>query len=66
MKKVLYIALAALLMAACQPKNFREVYPKGNPVIQATMVTDSVLFGTDSVTFRVIVDETETPLSQCM
>lgn len=28
------------------------------------MVTDSVLFGTDSVTFRVIVDETETPLSQ--
>lgn len=51
-------------MAACQPKNFREIYPEGNPVIQATMLTDSVLFGSDSVTFRVVVDEKETPLSQ--
>lgn len=64
MKKLLTIALAALLMAACQPKNFREIYPEGNPVIQATMLTDSVLFGSDSVTFRVVVDEKETPLSQ--
>ncbi|MBO6075140.1 MAG: DUF5016 domain-containing protein [Paludibacteraceae bacterium] len=64
MKKYLTIALAALLMAACQPKNFREIYPEGNPVIQATMLTDSVLFGSDSVTFRVTVDEKETPLSQ--
>jgi len=64
MKKVLYIALAALLMAACQPKHFRDVYPEGNPVIQAVMLTDSVLFGSDSVTFRVTVDEKETPLSQ--
>ena len=60
MKKLLTIALAALLMAACQPKNFREIYPEGNPVIQATMLTDSVLFGSDSVTFRVVVDEKET------
>ena len=64
MKKVIYIALAALLVAACQPKKFRDVYPEGNPVIQATMLTKTVLFGSDSVSFRVVVDETETPLSQ--
>lgn len=64
MKKLIYIALAALLMAACQPSHYREVYPEGNPVVHATMLTDSVLFGTDSVSFRVIIDEKETPLSQ--
>ena len=64
MKKLLSIALAALLMAACQPEHFRTVYPEGNPEIHAEMLTSSVLFGTDSVKFRVTVDEQKTPLSQ--
>lgn len=64
MKKYLTIALAALLMVACQPENFRQVYPEGNPQIKAEMLTKNVEFGKDSVSFSVTIDETETPLSQ--
>ena len=64
MKKYINIALAALLMVACQPEHFREVYPEGNPEMTATMLTESVLFGTDSVAFRVEINEKQTPLSQ--
>lgn len=64
MKKLIPILLATLLIAACQPKHYRDVYPKGNPVIQATMLTDSVQFGSDSVSFRIVIDEKQTPLSQ--
>ena len=64
MKKYLTIVMAALLMAACQPEHFREVYPEGSPDLKATLLIESVLFGTDSVAFRVTIDETKTPLSQ--
>ena len=64
MKKYLYIVMVALLAAACQPDNYRTVYPEGNPDLKATMLTKSVLFGTDSVAFRVEINEKETPLSQ--
>ena len=64
MKKLLYIALAALLMAACQPEHYRTVYPEGQPELTATMLTQSVLYGTDSVAFKVEINEKETPLSQ--
>ena len=64
MKKVLYIALAVLLMAACQPEHYRTVYPAGQPELKATMLTQSVLYGTDSVAFDVEINETQTPLSQ--
>jgi len=64
MKKYLYIALAALLMAACQPEHYRTIYPAGQPEMTATMLTSSVLYGTDSVCFRVEINEKQTPLSQ--
>ena len=64
MKKIYYILLATLLMAACQPAHYRTVYPAGQPVMTATMLTQSVLYGTDSVAFDVEINEKETPLSQ--
>ena len=64
MKKCLYIVLAVLLMSACQPKHYRTVYPEGQPEMTATMLTESVIYGTDSVTFDVEINESETPLSQ--
>ena len=64
MKKVLYIVLAVLLMAACQPEHYRTVYPAGEPQMTATMLTNSVLYGTDSIAFSVEINEKQTPLSQ--
>ena len=64
MKKLLYIVLATLLMAACQPEHYRTVYPEGQPEMTATMLTESVLYGTDSVAFNVEINEKATPLSQ--
>ena len=64
MKKCLYIVLATLLMAACQPDHYRTVYPAGQPEMKATMLTQTVLYGTDSVAFDVEINEKETPLSQ--
>ena len=64
MKKLFYIALAALLVAACQPKHYRTVYPAGQPEMTAKMLTESVLYGADSVAFSVEINEKETPLSQ--
>lgn len=64
MKKLFYIAFAALLMAACQPEHYRTVYPAGQPELKATMLTSSVTYGKDSVAFEVEITEKETPLSQ--
>ena len=64
MKKYINIVLAALLMVACQPEHFRTVYPEGNPEIKAEVLTQDVQFGRDSISFRVTVDEKQTPLSQ--
>ena len=64
MKKYLYIAMATLLMAACQPEHYRKVYPSGQPEMTATMLTQTVLYGTDSVAFDVEINEKTTPLSQ--
>ena len=64
MKRLIYIALAALVMSACQPERFREVYPAGEPQMQATLLTESVMFGSESIAFRVTIDEKQTPLSQ--
>ena len=64
MKKCLYIVLATLLMAACQPDHYRTVYPAGQPEMKATMLTQTVLYGADSVAFDVEINEKETPLSQ--
>ena len=64
MKKLIYISLAALMFAACQPEHFRTVYPEGQPEMTANMLTQSVLYGTDSVEFNVVINEKETPLSQ--
>ena len=52
------------MMSACQPEHFRTVYPEGKPEMKATLLTESVLYGTDSLAFRVEINETETPLSQ--
>ena len=64
MKKIFYIALVALVSAACQPEHYRTVYPAGQPEMTAIMQTQSVLYGTDSVAFSVEINEKETPLSQ--
>lgn len=64
MKRLIYILLPLVFLASCQPKNFREVYPAGNPQLTAELLTSEVLYGTDSIAFRVSITETETPLSQ--
>jgi hypothetical protein len=56
--------MATLLMAACQPEHYRKVYPSGQPEMTATMLTQTVLYGTDSVAFDVEINEKTTPLSQ--
>ena len=64
MKKYIYIALAALVLSACQPEHYRTVYPEGQPEMTARLLTESVLYGTDSIAFHVEINETKTPLSQ--
>ena len=61
--QVLFLALIAIGYTACQPDSFREVYPAGDPQLQATMLTEEVNFGSDSITFEVTITEKETPLS---
>ena len=51
--QVLFLALIAIGYTACQPDSFREVYPKGNPTVEAHMLTNEVLFGSDSISFEV-------------
>ena len=43
--QVLFLALIAIGYTACQPDSFREVYPAGDPQMQATMLTEEVNFG---------------------
>lgn len=59
-----FILLAVMLFAACQPEHYRTVYPAGQPEMTATMLTQTVLYGTDSVAFSVEINEKQTPLSQ--
>ena len=61
--QVLFLALIAIGYTACQPDSFREIYPAGDPQLQATMLTEEVNFGSDSITFDVTITEKETPLS---
>ena len=53
----------AMLLAACQPDNYRKVYPAGNPVVEARLLTPEVQFGQDTIALVVTVSETQTPLS---
>ena len=62
--QVLFLALIAIGYTACQPDSFREVYPEGNPVVEAAVLSENVInYGEDSITFAVTVSEKETPLS---
>ena len=61
--QVLFLALIAIGYTSCQPDSFREVYPAGNPVLEANMLTSEVNLGTDSISFEVTITEKETPLS---
>ena len=61
--QVLFLALIAIGYTACQPDSFREVYPAGDPQMQATLLTEEVNFGSDSIAFEVAISEKETPLS---
>ena len=61
--QVLFLALIAIGYTACQPDSFREVYPKGNPTVEAQMLTNEVLYGSDSISFEVKITEKATPLS---
>ena len=64
MKRLVYLIFAVFVFAGCQPERYRTVYPAGEPQLTATMLTPSVLYGTDSVAFSVEISEKETPLSQ--
>ena len=62
--QVLFLALIAIGYTSCQPDSFREVFPEGKPVVEAKLLSESVLnYGEDSITFSVKITETETPLS---
>lgn len=67
MKRIFYILLVALVTigyTSCQPDSFRKVYPEGNPIVKATLLSQEVLnYGEDSISFTVDVSETTTPLS---
>lgn len=62
LKYILWCGIA-MLLAACQPDNYRKVYPAGNPVVEARLLTPEVQFGQDTIAFSVTVSETQTPLS---
>ena len=60
----LFLALIAIGYTACQPDSFREVYPKGKPVVEAKVLSENIItYGEDSISFSVKITETETPLS---
>lgn len=61
-KSWIMLAVAAMAMG-CQQKEFRTVYPAGDPQVEATLQTTDIEFGKDSIAFSVRVTETETPLS---
>ena len=61
--QILLLTILALGYMSCQPNSFREVYPKGNPVVEAELLTNEVKFGSDSISFKVRITEKETPLS---
>lgn len=65
--KTIYKSLMMLVVAAmaigCQQKEFRKVYPAGDPQVEAQLLTTDVQYGKDSIAFSVRVSETQTPLS---
>lgn len=61
-KSLIMLAVAAMAMG-CQQKEFRKVYPAGDPQVEAQLLTTDVQYGKDSIAFSVRVTETQTPLS---
>jgi hypothetical protein len=41
--QVLFLALIAIGYTACQPDSFREVYPDGNPIVEAAVLSENVI-----------------------
>ena len=61
-KSLIMLAVAAMAIG-CQQKEFRKVYPAGDPQVEAQLLTTDVQYGRDSIAFSVQVTETQTPLS---
>ena len=60
-KAVSFTLLAVL--SACQPKEFRTVYPNETPELSGKILQTEVLYGSDSIDISVTVKATKTPLS---
>ncbi len=62
--KSLILLAVAVVAWGCQQKEFRTVYPAGDPQLEVQLLSDTaVLYGTDSIAFHVKITETQTPLS---
>lgn len=61
--KLLILFAVVIVAWGCRQKEFRTVYPAGDPQLEAQLLTADVLYGTDSIAFRVKITETQTPLS---
>ena len=59
----LLCVLVCALLSACQPSQFRTVYPNETPSLSGSILQTEVLYGTDSVDIAVSVKATKTPLS---
>lgn len=57
----LYFVLC--ILTACQPTEFRTVYPNETPVVSGSILQTEVLYGTDSLDVTVKVTAEKTPLS---
>ncbi len=55
--------LAAFMLVACQPREFRTVYPEETPQVSGSIAQTEVLYGTDSLDVSVSVSAQKTPLS---
>ena len=60
----LFAFLVVMFFASCQPEHYRTVYPAGEPQLTGEMLTSHVLYGADSIAFKVQLTEKTTPLSQ--
>ncbi len=61
-KIFLFCALCSVI-AACQPTEFRTVYPNETPQVSGSILQKEVLYGTDSIDITVKVTAEKTPLS---
>ena len=57
------LLVAAVVLAACQQKEFRTVYPEETPELTGSITQSEVLYGTDSLDVTVSVKAVKTPLS---